>query len=151
MVRIIIGADHAGVELKKAIVSYLDKKHIYYEDIGGFDKGAKDDYPDYAFKVGEKVARDPSASGILICGSGTGMCIAANKVKGVRASLVYDSYTAKKAKEDNNVNIICLRGKSFSPELAKKLVNIWLETPFSDETRHKIRLLKISKYKKGKI
>src|SRR3989344_4708450 len=104
MIKIIIGSDHAGFKLKGEINKFLDKHLIMYEDIGTFGGNKNDDYPDYAFEVAEKVAKNKNAKGILVCGTGTGMAIAANKVKGIRAAFVYDNYSAKMARNDNDTN-----------------------------------------------
>lgn len=142
---LIVGADHAGFKLKEEIVKYLKKTKISYEDIGTFSED-RVDYPDIAQLVVEKVIKDSNNKGILICGTGTGMVMAANKVKGIRAALIYDEYTAKMAREHNNTNIACLRGRKFSQQKALKILKIWLKTPFSNEVRHKRRLEKIAKY-----
>ena len=144
--KIIIGSDHAGYPLKEDLKKFLEKKKIPYEDAGVFNKKPSD-YPDIAFKVAKEVASG-KGKGILICGTGTGMVIAANKVKGIRAALAYDNYSAKKAKEDNNTNILCLRGRFFSHDTAKKVVSTWMKTKFSGETRHKRRINKISRFEK---
>lgn len=109
---IYIGADHAGYLTKEHIKKFLDKKKMQYIDVGTGKPKKSDDYPDYAKAVARQVAR--GNQGILICGTGTGMVMAANKVRGVRAALVYDKYTAVKSREDNDANIIALRGRGFS-------------------------------------
>jgi|SRR3989344_7133838 len=147
--KILIASDHAGFKLKDKIKDFLNKKAINYEDLGAYGEDLNDDYPDYAFKVAERVSKEKNSKGILICGSGTGMVIAANKVKGVRAVLAYDSYSAKMASQDNDVNILCLRGKFFAPENAKKIVSTWIKTSFSNKSRHKRRIKKISDYEKN--
>ena len=141
-----MGSDHGGFELKEKIKAYLDKQMIEYDDIGTYGGNPNDDYPDYAFKVADRVMKIKNTKGILICGSGEGMVIAANKVKGIRAAIAYDNYSAKMAKLDNNVNVLCLRERKFSVNKAKKIVAIWLITEFSDEARHKRRIDKISHY-----
>jgi ribose 5-phosphate isomerase B len=149
--KIFIGSDHAGLKIKKEIMKLLDKNLIAYEDIGTFGGNPNDDYPDYAFEVAKKVTKTKNAKGILICGSGTGMVIAANKVKGIRAALAYDHYSAKMARNDNDVNVLCLRGRFTAPVNTKRIVTTWLKTPFSKLARHKKRINKISDYeKKGK-
>ncbi len=141
-----IGADHAGFKLKEKLKKYFDKTGITYDDLGG--KGeAGDDYPDYAFKVAERVARDNSR-GILICGTGTGMIIAANKIKGIRAAVAYDNYSAKMAREHNDANVLCLRGRNFSDAKNLQLVKIWLNTEFSEAKRHNRRIRKIANYER---
>lgn len=148
--KIFIGSDHAGFTMKEKIMNFLDKKLIDYEDLGtyGGDKAA--DYPDYAFAVAKKVAKTKGTKGILICGTGTGMVIAANKVRGIRAALAYDKYSAEMAKNDNDVNILCLRGRKVSSRKSKRIVEIWLNTPFSKEARHKKRIQKITDFEKSR-
>ena len=144
---IYIGADHAGFSLKEKIKNYLDKNNIEHEDLSG--KGNKnDDYPDFAFKVAEKVSKNKNSRGILICGTGTGMVIAANKVKGIRAAVAYDNYSARASREHNNANILCLRGRNFHENKNLQLVKIWLNAKFSKVKRHERRLRKITKYEK---
>ena len=140
---IYLGADHEGFQLKEKIKDYLDKNNIEYKDLGG--KGNKnDDYPDYAFKVAEKVSKNKNSRGILICGTGTGMVIAANKAKGIRAVVAYDSYSARASREHNNANILCLRGRNFPENKNLQLVKIFLNTKFSSKERHERRLRKIA-------
>ncbi len=139
---IYLGADHAGFKLKEKIKNYLDKVGIEYDDLGG--RGEKgDDYPDYAFSVAKKVAKNGNILGILICGTGTGMVIAANKVRGIRAAVGYDSYSAKMSREHSDANILCLRGRRFSDSENLRIVRIWLNSRFSGAKRHKRRLRKI--------
>ncbi|MEK6843845.1 MAG: ribose 5-phosphate isomerase B [Nanoarchaeota archaeon] len=142
---IYIGADHSGFQLKERIKEYLGKNKIQYEDLGG--RGDKnDDYPDYAFKVAEKVSKNKNSKGILVCGTGTGMVIAANKVKSIRAAFAYDSYSARASREHNNANILCLRGRNFQEKKNLQLVKIWLSSVFSGKSRHERRLRKIVRY-----
>lgn len=144
--RIIIGADHGGFELKEKIKDYLTKNGLEYDDVGTHGGNPKDDYPDYAFKVAERVSKIKNARGILICGTGTGMVVAANKIKGIRAAVAYDVYSAKTSRNDNDINVLCLRGRKFSASKAKKVVAIWLTTEFSNEARHKRRIEKIERF-----
>lgn len=146
--KIYLGADHAGFDTKEKIRKFLEKKKILYEDFGSLNKNEGDDYPDYAFKVAENVIKNKDSRGILVCGTGTGMVIAANKVKGVRAACAYDIYSAKMAKRDNDVNILCLRGRKFSSSKAVRIIDLWLKEEFSGKPRHKRRIDKISKYEK---
>tara|TARA_Y100000310_G_scaffold344684_1_gene458783 strand:- start:561 stop:1013 length:453 start_codon:yes stop_codon:yes gene_type:complete len=149
--KIYLGADHAGVELKEQVKRMLGKWDVKYEDFGSFDKNKKDDYPDFAFKVAKKVAKSKGKDkGILICGTGTGMVVAANKVKGVRAAAGYDFYSTVKGREDNDINILCLRGRKFSKIKSKRIVRAWLTTEFSKDLRHKRRIDKITKYENKK-
>lgn len=140
--RIIIGADHAGVALKRKIADYLTANGYQVEDLGSHDARAQDDYPDFAHAVARKVLRTQS-KGILICTTGTGMVMAANRHKGIRAALAYDTYAARKAREDNDANILCLRGKGASMPKVKLLLNTWLKTPFSKLPRHQRRIRKL--------
>ncbi|MBR9705580.1 ribose 5-phosphate isomerase B [Candidatus Pacearchaeota archaeon] len=141
MEKIIIGSDHGGFKLKEKIKGYLKELGYDNEDMGPFNDESSD-YPDYAKKVAKKVASE-KGKGILICGTGMGMCMAANKVNGIRAALAYDEYTAKMSREHNNSNILCLGERSLKEEMAMKIVKIWLKTPFSKEERHHKRVDKI--------
>jgi len=140
--KIYIGSDHAGFSAKEEIKSILEKISISYVDIGpSSDKRV--DYPDFAKKVCDKVLKDKESFGILICGSGTGMQIAANKIKGIRAAFCYDEYSAKMTKNDNNANVLTLRSREFDHKKYKKIIQTFLETKFSGEERHKKRIEKI--------
>jgi ribose 5-phosphate isomerase B len=145
-----LGSDHAGFEVKEKLREFLDKKKVAYVDMGPFFYNKKDDYPDFAFKVAEKVVTKENARGILICGAGAGMTIAANKVRGIRAVAAYDAYSAKMSRVDNNTNILGLRGRNFPFDKMKKIVSIWFETDFSKAERHVRRIRKISYYENGK-
>jgi ribose 5-phosphate isomerase B len=147
--KVIIGSDHAGFKLKEKIKKYLKMKKIEYIDMGT-DSLESVDYPDYALKVAKQVAWNKNRRGILVCGTGTGMTIAANKVKGIRAVAAYDVYSARMSRIDNDTNILGLRGRYFPYEKVKKIINVWLNTPFSGEQRHKRRLKKISGLEKKK-
>jgi ribose 5-phosphate isomerase B len=142
--KIYLSADHAGFKLKERIKRFLDKKKIPYEDLGT-DSLKSVDYPDYAKKVAKKVAKEKNSRGILICGTGTGMAIAANRFKGVRAAAAYDIYSAKMSRVDNDANVLGLRGRFFPFEKIKKIISIWLKTPFSGKSRHRIRIQKLEK------
>jgi len=145
---VIIASDHAGYERKEKLKRHLEKRGIALEDYGAFKYDKEDDYTDFAFKVGEKVAADRNSLGILICGTGEGMVIAANKVKGIRAVEGYDSYSAKMSRMHNNANILGLRARKFSFAKTKKIVDTWLNAEFSGEKRHTRRLNKIASYEK---
>lgn len=146
---VLIASDHAGFRVKEKIKKYLEGKKITYQDLGT-DSCESVDYPDYALKVAERVSKNRNQRGILVCGTGTGMTIAANKVKGVRAVAAYDAYSAKMSRADNDANVLGLRGRFFPWEKVKKIINVWLSTPFSGETRHKRRIKKIADYEKKK-
>lgn len=139
---IIIGADHAGYATKEKIKKFLEKKGIWFVDIGTYSKKSVD-YPDIAKKVTDQVKKDKNKRGVLVCGTGTGMAMAANRVKGIRAAMAYDTYSAKMAKQDNNANVLCLRGRKFSSDNAVKLVQTWMKTEFNKEVRYKRRLKKL--------
>lgn len=139
--KIYLGADHAGYKFKEHIKKILDDLGYVYDDLGGHDPHAQDDYPQYAQVVAQKVAQSKGKSrGILICGTGTGMVIAANKIPGVRAALAYDEYSAQMARADNDTNILTLRAREFPKSRIKKIVTTWLTTPFTNAPRHKRRL-----------
>lgn len=138
---IYIASDHAGYELKNHLKRYLDKIDLEYEDLGTNSKKSVD-YPDYAKKVALKI-RHTNNKGVLICGTGTGMVIAANRFKGIRAALIYDEYSARKARQDNDSNIACLRGRNFNIRKAKHILSIWLKTNFAKKRRYKRRIKKL--------
>ena len=136
--KIAIGCDHGGIVLKPAILEYLDKKGISYEDLGTYTTDSVD-YPVYAKKVADAVASGACEKGILLCGTGIGMSIAANKVKGIRAAVLSDEFSAAACSAHNDANVLCLGGRVLSPEKAVKLVDLWLTTPF-EGSRHIRRL-----------
>lgn len=146
--KIFLGADHNGFELKEALKKYLRRAGFDFEDLGNRKLDLQDDYPDFAQRVAQKVAQE-KAKGILICGSGIGVCIVANRFRGVRAAQVFNEQQAKKAKEDDDVNILCLAGREIDKEKAKKIVRAWLQTKFSRLARHQRRLNKIQKLEPG--
>ena len=139
-----IGSDHRGFKLKESIKQWLDHQKIAYEDQGDFVLNPQDDYPDYAEKVARAVVKHKSM-GILVCGSAQGVCIAANKIKGVRAVIPVNIKEARLARTDDDANIICLSGWFTSFHQATKLLERFLSTPFSNEARHIRRLNKIRK------
>ena len=135
-----IATDHAGVEFKNEIKLYLEKKGVEVVDLGPFDTN-RVDYPDYAKKLCKEVIAN-SAKGILICGTGIGMSIAANKVKGIRAALCHDEYTAKMARAHNDANVLCMGARVLGLGVAQGMVDIWLETEF-EGARHAQRVAKL--------
>lgn len=136
-----IGSDHGGFELKNHVMKHLDELGIEYKDYGCYDENSVD-YPDIAKAVGETVASGECERGILICGTGIGISIAANKIKGIRAALCSDVYSAKMTKEHNNANIICMGGRVIGRELAFMIVDTWLGAEFQGG-RHQARIDKI--------
>jgi len=139
---LVIGSDHGGLELKQAVKAALASRGINVDDYGT-DNGDSVDYPDFAEKVAGAVSRGDAAQGILVCGTGIGMSIAANKFPGVRAALVTDEFMAQMAKEHNNANVLVLGGRILPVDLALKMVNIWLDTAY-EGGRHQLRLDKIA-------
>ena len=139
---IYLGADHAGFPLKEKIKQFLKKKKLSYQDLSK-QFNPTDDYPDVTKKVALAVKKDKTNTGILVCGTGVGIDMAANRFKGIRAAPVYDEYTAVQSRTHNDANIICLRGRKFPAKKALKLVDLFLKTPFSGEEKHKRRIKKL--------
>src|SRR3989344_4731021 len=133
-----IGADHAGYKTKEELRKYLQKKGVKTIDIGTHGEESVD-YPDFAEKVAKKVASDRGSFGLLVCGTGIGMSIAANKIKGIRAANPFDAYTARVTREHNNANVICLGGRTYTPSRAKKILEAFLKAKPSKEKRHSAR------------
>lgn len=144
---IYLGADHAGYNLKEEIKKYLAELEYESEDLGNTRIEPLDDYPDFALAVAKKVV-ESGEKGILFCATGIGISIAANKVKGARATICCNEFMAKQSREHNNVNILCLGGRVFDIESAKKIVKVWLESEFTSEERHTRRLNKIENMEK---
>ena len=124
-----IGSDHNGLKLKKIIIEFLKEKNVEYEDLGTMSPEPVD-YPDIAKKVASAVAQGKFSRGILICGTGLGMDIAANKVRGIRATVCHDIYSAERSRKSNNAQIMTMGAQIIGPELAKKLVEVWLNSEF---------------------
>lgn len=139
--KIAIGSDHGGVHLKKSIREYLEKKGYEVEDFGTMTEDSVD-YPDYAKKVAEVVASGKIDKGILICGTGIGISIAANKVKGIRAALCGDVFSARMSREHNDANILCMGERVLGIGLAETIVDTWLSAEFQGG-RHERRVNKI--------
>ena len=139
---IAIGCDHGGFELKQEIIKHLTKKGIDFEDFGCFSE-ASCDYTDYGKAVAEAVAAEKYEKGILICGTGIGISITANKIKGIRCALCSDCFSAEATREHNDANILALGGRVVGVGLALKIVDTFLNTPFSNEERHIRRISKI--------
>jgi ribose 5-phosphate isomerase B len=136
-----IGTDHAGFEVKPFVIEYLQKRGIEVEDLGTYSNESVD-YPDFAHKVAEAVKNNPGTMGILICGSGIGMSLAANKHKGIRAALCHDYYTAKMARLHNNANILCFGARIVGLGEIESILQAWLDTEF-EGGRHEKRVKKI--------
>jgi ribose 5-phosphate isomerase B len=142
--KVAIGSDHRGYEVKRRIMSLLQSLDHDVQDMGTSSKESVD-YPDFAFQVSEAVAGGRADRGILICGTGIGMCIAANKVRGVRAAPCHDSITAEMSRRHNDANVLCLSADLLGEQLIGRMVRIWLETEF-DGGRHARRVEKILRF-----
>jgi ribose 5-phosphate isomerase B len=147
--KVVIGSDHAGYELKEQIKVVLEEKGCTIIDVGA-ESTASVDYPDLGIKAATLVARGEVDRGVLICGTGVGMSIIANKVKGVRASLIYDLYTAIQSRKHLDANILVLGGRVTGKDLAAEIVRAWLDTPF-EGGRHQKRIEKIERYEKDHL
>lgn len=145
---IYIASDHAGFELKEKLKIFLEELSYETKDMGNFVYDEKDDYPDFIRQAADAVAKDPENNkGIILGGSGQGEAMAANRIKGIRAAVVYNynEDIVRLSREHNDANILSLAARFLSEEEAKKIVKLWLETDFSEEERHKRRILKIDK------
>jgi ribose 5-phosphate isomerase B len=140
--KIALGSDHGGYQLKENLKKYLKELNVEYKDFGCNSEKSVD-YPDIGFKIAIEVKNRNYDKGILICGTGVGMSIVANKIKGIRASLCHDVFSARYAREHNDANILTLGGRVIDSGLAKEIVKVWLSTDFSGEERHLKRLNKI--------
>ena len=140
--KIAIGCDHAGFALKGTVIEQV--KRLGHEVLDfGTNSPERVDYPDFADQVAQAVASKRADRGILICGSGVGVCVTANKTKGIRASICHDAYTATQAVEHDDLNVLCLGARIIGPSLAAELVTRFLEASFSQEPRHQGRLKKV--------
>lgn len=140
---IAIGCDQAAVDVKNKIAEHLRDRGLAFKDFGAFEV-RETDYPDYAQSVAEAVASGTCERGILICGTGIGMCIAANKVKGIRCANCADTFSAHATREHNDANILALGARVTGIGLVMDIVDTFLDTPFSQAERHKRRIGKIS-------
>jgi len=136
--KIAIGADHGGFKLKETIIEYLRGENLEFKDFGTFDEESCN-YPDIAKKVANEVAQSNFDRGILVCGTGIGMSIAANKIKGIRAALCSDTFSAKASRGHNDTNILCLGQRVTGEGTALAIVDLWLKSEF-EGGRHKIRV-----------
>lgn len=140
--KIAIAADHGGFHLKVLMVEFLKELGHGVVDLGT-QSDAPVDYPDYAREVAQAILHKKAERGILICGSGVGACVAANKFPGIRAAICHDTFSAHQGVEDDHLNVLCLGARVVGPELAKDIVRIWLAAAFSGAERHRRRLAKI--------
>ena len=141
--RVALGGDHWGVSLKSDLMPWLQGEGYEVVDVGAHTLDPADDYPDYAEAVARAILSGQADRGVLICGSGVGACIAANKVPGVRACLCHDIYSAHQGVEHDDMNILCLGTRIIGVELAKELVSAFLKPVFTGEERHQRRLNKV--------
>jgi len=139
-----IAADHGGFELKQQMARLIETAGHEVQDFGAHENDPKDDYPDYVIPLAQAIAGGEVDRGIAICGSGVGASIAANKVAGIRAALVTETYSARQGVEHDDLNLMCLGGRVIGIELAKELIGAFLEAHYSGEERHQRRLGKIS-------
>jgi ribose 5-phosphate isomerase B len=140
--RIVIGCDHAGFPIKAALVEEIKRAGHEVDDVGAFDEQPSD-YPDFARAVAERIASLRADRGVVICGSGVGASVAANKVPRVRAALCHDTFSARQGVEDDDLNVLCLGARVIGPELAKEILLAFLKARFSHAERHARRLGKI--------
>ncbi|HEV7857978.1 MAG TPA: ribose 5-phosphate isomerase B [Pyrinomonadaceae bacterium] len=142
--RIAIGADHGGFPLNEQVIDELRAAGHEVEDFGTHDGAQPDDYPDYALKVGQSIQSGSSEIGILICGSGVGASVAANKLRGIRAALCADTYSAHQSREHDDCNLLCLGARVVGVELALEIVRAFVAARFTGEERHRRRLSKVA-------
>jgi ribose 5-phosphate isomerase B len=141
--RVAVGADHAGVPLNAIVIAELRRLGHDVLDLGTHDSSQPDDYPDYAAAVAEQVVSGGCERGLLICGSGVGVSVAANKIRGIRAALCHDIYSAHQGVEHDDMNVLCVGARVIGPELALDLIRAFLAARFTGEERHRRRLAKV--------
>jgi ribose 5-phosphate isomerase B len=140
-----VAGDHAGVPLNEQVIAELRRLGHEVTDLGTHDASQPDDYPDYAVALAQEIVAGRCERGVLICGSGVGASVAANKVKGIRAGLAHDTYSAHQGVEDDDMNVLCLGARVVGRELALELVRTFVGARFTGEERHRRRLEKIAK------
>jgi ribose 5-phosphate isomerase B len=147
--KLVIGADHAGYEMKQGVVDHLKELGHDLVDVGTHEPGKPDDYPDFAELVAHQILSGQAERGILICGSGVGVSVAASKFKGIRAAICHDHYSARQGVEHDNMNVLVLGSRVIGPNSAIDLVDGYLSANFSGEDRHVRRLNKIKAIEEG--
>jgi RpiB/LacA/LacB family sugar-phosphate isomerase len=140
--RIVIGSDHAGFELKKVVSRLLEEENLEVIDVGSYNTDPVD-YPDYAEAIGLAIMEGRADRGVIICGSGVGASVAANKLPGIRAGLCHDTYSARQGVEHDDMNVLALGARVIGPELARELVLAYVRANFTGEERHRRRLAKV--------
>lgn len=148
--KIALSADHGGFELKTCLVKWLQEKNYEVLDLGNLVYDKFDDYPDFARSLAESVASGKADRGIAICGSGVGACITANKVKGARASICHDTYSAHQGVEHDKMNVLCIGARIIGIELAKEIVTAFINAEFINEERFIRRFDKMMELEKGR-
>ena len=146
--RVALAADHAGFELKEKMAAFLEEAGFEVVDLGTSNREPAD-YPDFARAIGEALREGKAERGILICGSGVGACVAANKMKNIRAGLCHDTYSAHQGVEHDDINVLCLGSRVIGEELARELVSAFLAARFTGEERHMRRLAKVQAMEKA--
>ena len=146
--RIAIASDHAGFSLKEVLKQELEARRLPYRDFGVTSE-APADYPDLSLQVARAVASGDFDRGLLVCGTGIGTSITANKIPGIRAALCHDTFSARNSRSHNDANILCLGGRVLGPGLAGEILRVWLDEPFSRQERHCRRLAKIAQIESG--
>jgi ribose 5-phosphate isomerase B len=149
--KISIGADHAGYEMKRQLVEFIEKLGHTVHDVGTFEPEKPDDYPDYAILVAEDIRSGEAERGVLVCGSGVGVSVAANKFTGIRAGLCHDHYSAHQGVEHDDMNVLVLGSRIIGPMLAQDAVEAFLKASFSGEERHVRRLNKVKGIEKNEF
>lgn len=136
--KIFLGADHQGFQMKEDVFAYLSKRNLDVEDVGDREFDENDDFPEFAQMAAIKVLGEDDARAILICGGGQGMCMAANRFKGIRASVIWDEFEARMTRNDNDSNILCLPSRLLQKEPAEwqAIIDTWLDTPFAGAARY---------------
>ncbi|WP_028400656.1 ribose 5-phosphate isomerase B [Ectobacillus panaciterrae] len=143
--KVVVASDHGGMNIRKEIIGLLEEMGIEHIDLGCECEAGSVDYPDFAFPAAEMVAKGEADKGILICGTGIGMSIAANKVKGIRCALVHDTFSAKATREHNDSNMLAMGERVIGPGLARDIARIWLMAEY-EGGRHENRVGKIKTY-----
>ena len=141
--KVILGSDHAGWELKNELLEYLTKQGHEVIDVGNKELDPEDDYPQFAYAAVTKLLGEEGERAILVCGSGQGMAIAANRFHGIRASVVWDEDEARQTREDDDSNVLCLPARILAEDEANDIVEAWLNEPFSHAERHKRRIAEL--------
>ena len=147
--KIVIGADHAGYDMKQGAVEHLKQLGHEVTDVGTHEPGKPDDYPDFAALVAKRLQSGEAERGILICGSGVGVSVAANKFKGIRAAVCHDHYSAQQGVEHDDMNVLVLGSRVIGPNVAVDLIDGYLAAKFSGEERHVRRLAKVKAFEEG--